>query len=300
MAQRQMKEANQQIKQQIQEQKQREELKKIAARRTEKEVADRLATEAEAAEKAEDSRKKLEADRQKDQQDEEQKEEKRRRGQAEARKRPEDDQEARKRPEGERAEARKRPEDDREARRRPEDDRQARKRSEDDREARMRPEAGRAEAREREASWEGRHVRDRRVQGRLGTRKEERLGQPSGPEEAGLRPDYTIPRKDRSWKTTVTPSRSLPLTYEGHTIAIPRSQKEKLVFQQLLNRKMLFRAPKQVRTDVGSRTSGSSPESQPWTVRRLIGGGTGHQKGRKLLGRDTGTTRTDPTKVKIQ
>jgi hypothetical protein len=66
-------------------------------------------------------------------------------------------------------------------------------------------------------------VRDRRVQDRLGARKEERLGRPSGPEEAGLRPDYTIPRKDRSWKTTATPSRSLPLTYGGYTIAIPRS-----------------------------------------------------------------------------
>jgi hypothetical protein len=212
-----------------------------------------VAAEAEAAEKAEASRKKLEADRQRDRREEEQKEEKRRRGQAEARKRPEDDQEARKRPEGERAEARKRPEEDREARRRlagdpearkrPEEDREARKRPEDDREARKRPEAGRAEAREREASWEGRHVRDRRVQDRLGARNEERLGRPSGPEEAGLGPDYTIPRKGRPWKTTTTPSRSLPLTYEGYTIAIPRSQKEKLVFQQLLNRKMLFRAP---------------------------------------------------------
>ncbi len=66
-------------------------------------------------------------------------------------------------------------------------------------------------------------MRDRRVQDRLGARKEERLGRPSGPEEAGLRPDYTIPRKDRSWKTTATPSRSLPLTYGGYTIAIPRS-----------------------------------------------------------------------------
>jgi hypothetical protein len=124
----------------------------------------------------------------------------------------------------------------------------ARKRPEEDWEARKRPEAGRAEAgraeaREREASWKGRHVRDRRVQDRLGERKEEKLGRPSGPEEAGLGPDYTIPRKGRPWKTTTTPSRSLPLSYEGYTIALPRSEKEKLVFQQLLNRKMLFRAP---------------------------------------------------------
>jgi hypothetical protein len=124
----------------------------------------------------------------------------------------------------------------------------ARKRSEEDWEARKRPEAGRAEAgrveaREREASWKGRHVRDRRVQDRLGEKKEEKLGQPSGPEEAGLEPNYTIPRKGRPWKTTTTPSRSLPLSYEGYTIALPRSEKEKLVFQQLLNRRMLFRAP---------------------------------------------------------
>jgi hypothetical protein len=87
-------------------------------------------------------------------------------------------------------------------------------------------------------------VKDRRVQDRLGERKEEKLGRPSGPEEAGLRPDYTIPRKGRPWRTTTTPSRSLPLSYEGYTIALPRSEKEKLVFQQLLNRKMLFQAPK--------------------------------------------------------
>jgi hypothetical protein len=134
-------------------------------------------------------------------------------------------------------------EDDREARKRSEEDRVARKRSEEDRVARKRPEAGRAEAREREASWEGRHVRDRRVQDRLGKRKEEKLGRPSGPEEAGLGPDYTIPRKGRPWKTTTTPARSLPLSYEGYTIALPRSEKEKLVFQQLLNKKLLFRAP---------------------------------------------------------
>ncbi len=86
-------------------------------------------------------------------------------------------------------------------------------------------------------------MRDRRVQDRLGKRKEEKLGRPSGPEEAGLEPDYTIPRKGRPWKTTTTPSRSLPLSYEGYTIALPRSEKEKLVFKKLLNRKMLFRAP---------------------------------------------------------
>ncbi len=84
-------------------------------------------------------------------------------------------------------------------------------------------------------------MRERKVQDRLGSRKEERQGRPSGPEEAGLRPDYTISRKDRSWKTTEIPSRSLPLSYEGYAVAILRSPKEKLVFQQLLNKKMLFR-----------------------------------------------------------
>ncbi len=181
-AQKQLKDANMQIKQQVQEQmekkEKKDELKKIATERAEKEAADRLAAEAEAAEKAEASKKKLEADQQRDQREEEQKEEKRRRERAEARKRSEEDREAR-----------KRLEDDREARKRPEEDRVARKRPEEDREARKRPEAGRAEAREREASWEGRHVRDRRVQDRLGERKEEKLGRPSGPEEAGLGPD---------------------------------------------------------------------------------------------------------------
>ncbi len=85
-------------------------------------------------------------------------------------------------------------------------------------------------------------MRDRRVQDRLGKRKEEKPGRPSGPEEAGLEPDYTIPRKGRPWKKTTTHSRSLPLSYEGYTIALPRSEREKLVFQQLLDRKMLFRA----------------------------------------------------------
>jgi hypothetical protein len=162
---------------------------------------------------------------------------------AEARKRPEDDREARKRSEGERAEARKRPEDDRgarkrsegeraEARKRPEDDREVRKRPEDDRKARKRPEAGRAEAREREASWEGRHVRDRRVQVRLGARKEERLGRPSGPEEAGLGPDYTIPRKGRPWKTTATPSSpSLTSTSIGPPTTDPESKIKVSIFQ---------------------------------------------------------------------
>ena len=248
-----MKQAGRQIRKQVKERvekkKRKEELRSIAAKKVKKEQADKVAAKAEAAKKAEADRKKLEADRQK--------EEKRRREWAEARKRPEEDRaearkrleedrtEARKRPEGERAEARRRPEEDRtEARKRPEGEwAEARRRPEVDRtEARKRPEAGRAEARETGAGWEDRHVRERNVQDRLGSRQEGGQGRLSGPEETGLRPDYTIPRRDRSWKTTGAPSRVLPLSYEGYMIAIPRSPKEKLAFQQLLNKKMLFRA----------------------------------------------------------
>ena len=227
-----MKQAGRQIRKQVKERvekkKRKEELRSIAAKKVKKEQADKVAAKAEAAKKAEADRKKLEADRQK--------EEKRRREWAEARKRPEEDRaEARKRPEENRTEARKRPEGEwAEARRRPEVDRT---------EARKRPEAGRAEARETGAGWEDRHVRERNVQDRLGSRQEGGQGRLSGPEETGLRPDYTIPRRDRSWKTTGAPSRVLPLSYEGYMIAIPRSPKEKLAFQQLLNKKMLFRAP---------------------------------------------------------
>jgi hypothetical protein len=171
---------------------------------------------------------------------------KRRRDRAEARKRPEEDwAEARKRPEEDRAEARKRPEEDRaEARKRPEGERaEARRRPEEDQaEARKRPEAGRVEARERGAGWEDRHVRERVVQDRLGSRQEERQGQLSGPEETGLRPDYLIPRRDRSWKTTGA-SRDLPTSYDGYVIAVPKSPRERAAFQHLLNKKMLFRAP---------------------------------------------------------
>jgi hypothetical protein len=222
-----MKQAGRQIRKQVKERvekkKRKEELRSIAAKKVKKEQADKVAAKAEAAKKAEADRKKLEADRQK--------EEKRRREWAEARKRPEEDRaEARKRPEEDRTEARKRPEGEwAEARRRPEVDRT---------EAKKRP-----EARETGAGWEDRHVRERNVQDRLGSRQEGGQGRLSGPEETGLRPDYTIPRRDRSWKTTGAPSRVLPLSYEGYMIAIPRSPKEKLAFQQLLNKKMLFRAP---------------------------------------------------------
>ncbi len=212
-----MKEAGRQIRKQVKERmekdKRKEELRSIAAEKVKKEKADEAAAEAKAAEKAETDRKKLEADRLRDRQSDERKEEKRRRDRAEARKRPE----------GERAEARRRPEEDRA-------------------EARKRPEAGRAEARERGAGWEDRHVRGRVVQDRLGLRQEERQGRLSDPGETGLRPDYVIPRRDRPWKTTGA-SRDLPTSYDGYVIAIPKGPKERTAFQHLLNKKMLFRAP---------------------------------------------------------
>jgi hypothetical protein len=156
-------------------------------------------------------------------------------GREEARKRPDEGREkARKRPEGEQGEARKRPEEGRaEARRRPEDGRA---------EAGRRPEEGRAEARERGASWEGRHVRERMVQDRLGRRQEEGQGRLSDPEETGLRPGYRIPRRDRPWRTTETP-RDLPASYEGYVIAAPRNLREETAFQHLVYKNMLFRAP---------------------------------------------------------
>ncbi len=201
----------------------------------EEQEASKRAAEAAAAEEAEVSKRELEADRQREQRDEERRREQReeeKRRERETRKRSEDDQETR-----------KRSEDDRETRKRSEDDRETKKRSEDDRGTEERPEAGRAEDRQGEASWEGRHVRDRRVQERLGKRKEERPVRSSGPEGAGLEPGYTIPRKSRPWKTTASHSRSLPSSYKYYAIALPRGEEERLVFQQLLDRKMLFRDP---------------------------------------------------------
>ena len=81
------------------------------------------------------------------------------------------------------------------------------------------------------------------MQERLGKRKEERPGRSSGPEGAGLEPGYTIPRKSRPWKTTASHSRSLPSSYKDYAIALPRGEEERLVFQQLLDKKMLFRDP---------------------------------------------------------
>jgi hypothetical protein len=156
----------------------------------------------------------------------------------EARKRSED-REARKRSED--REARKRSED-REARKRSED-REARRRSEDFRRTEGRAEAGRAEDEKKEAGLGGRCVRDRRMQERLGRRSEERPGPSSGPEGAGLEPGYSIPRRSQPQKTTASPSRSLPSSYKDYAIALPRGEEERQVFQQLLDKKMLFRDP---------------------------------------------------------
>jgi hypothetical protein len=58
----------------------------------------------------------------------------------------------------------------------------------------------------------------------------------------GLRPDYRIPRKDRSWRTTEAPG-GLPLSFEGYVITAPRSLTEETAFQHLMKKGMLFRAP---------------------------------------------------------
>jgi hypothetical protein len=175
----------------------------------------------------------------------EQKETKRRLEESrETKRRLEESREARKRSED--REARKRSED-REARKRSED-REARRRSEDFRRTEGRPEAGRAEAgraedEKKEAGLGGRCVRDRRMQERLGRRSEERPGPSSGPEGAGLEPGYSIPRRSHPQKTTASPSRSLPSSYRDYAIALPRGEEERQVFQQLLDKKMLFRDP---------------------------------------------------------
>jgi hypothetical protein len=206
----------------------------------EKQAAKKRAAEAAAA-KEEEAKRELEADRQRveqeEQKQEEQREEKRRREQKETKRRLEEDRRAR-----------RRSEDDRETRKRSEEDRENRRRSEDFRGTEGRPEAGRAEAEraedgKEEAGWGGRCVRDRRIQERLGKRKEERPGRSSGPEGAGLEPGYSIPRRHQPWETTASPSRSLPSSYKDYAIALPRSEEERLVFQQLLDKKMLFRDP---------------------------------------------------------
>jgi hypothetical protein len=155
--------------------------------------------------------------------------------------------EARVRPEERGAEARWRPEERwAEARGRPEENwARARGGSEDSCVgARRRPEAKQAEDEGAEASWESRHVRERVVQDRLGYRQE---GGPSlvpGQEGPRLRPGYRIPRRGQSWRTAEA-SGGLPLSYEGYIVAAPRDLEESLVFQDLMKRGMLFRAPEE-------------------------------------------------------
>ncbi len=81
------------------------------------------------------------------------------------------------------------------------------------------------------------------MQERLGKRKGEKPERSSAPEGAGLEPGYTIPRKSRPWKTTASHSRGLPSSYKDYAIALPRDEEERLMFQQLLDKKMLFRDP---------------------------------------------------------
>jgi hypothetical protein len=183
-------------------------------------------------------------------------EEKRRRGQEEERRREREDERKRREQEDEKKgreqkETKRRLEESREARKRSEDrearkrseDREARRRSEDFRRTEGRAEAGRAEDEKKEAGLGGRCVRDRRMQERLGRRSEERPGPSSGPEGAGLEPGYSIPRRSQPQKTTASPSRSLPSSYKDYAIALPRGEEERQVFQQLLDKKMLFRDP---------------------------------------------------------
>ncbi len=80
------------------------------------------------------------------------------------------------------------------------------------------------------------------MQDRLGRRQEGGQGRPPGQEGLGLRPDYRIPRKDRSWRSTKAPG-GLPLSFEGYVITAPRSLAEETAFQHLMKKGMLFRAP---------------------------------------------------------
>jgi hypothetical protein len=108
--------------------------------------------------------------------------------------------------------------------------------------ARKRPEARQAEDEGAEASWESRHVRERVVQDRLGYRQEGGPSHVPGQEGPRLRPDYRIPRREQSWRTAEAFG-GLPLSYEGYIVAAPRDLEESLVFQNLMKRGMLFRAP---------------------------------------------------------
>jgi hypothetical protein len=260
----------QEVARQLVSEEKRKELKKMAEARVKKQAAKKQAAEAAAA-KEEEAKRKLEADRlrveQEEQREEERRreqeekrrreqEEKRRREQEEERRREREDKRKRREQEDEKKgreqkETKRRLEESREARKRSEDrearkrseDREARRRSEDFRRTEGRAEAGRAEDEKKEAGLGGRCVRDRRMQERLGRRSEERPGPSSGPEGAGLEPGYSIPRRSQPQKTTASPSRSLPSSYKDYAIALPRGEEERQVFQQLLDKKMLFRDP---------------------------------------------------------
>jgi len=199
--------------------------------------------------------------------------------------------EARRRPEERWAEARGRPEESwAEARGRPEESwAEARGRPEESwAEAGGRPEAGEAEDEEAEAGWEGRHVRERVVQDRLGRRQEGGQGRVPGQEGPGLRPGYRIPRRDRSWRTAEAPG-GLPLSYEGYIITAPRSLAENTAFQHLMRKGMLFRAPetgpdKYHRPHFRFASGEPTPDSERADRRR--GRSTGWQEAAKKRHRD--------------
>ena len=110
--------------------------------------------------------------------------------------------------------------------------------------ARKWPEARWAEAGEAEAGGQGRNVRERVAQDRLGCRQEGGRGYQAGQEGLGLRPEYRIPRVDRPWRTEGA-SGGVPLSYEGYIITAPRSLAEETALQNLMKRGMLFRAPEE-------------------------------------------------------
>ena len=77
-----------------------------------------------------------------------------------------------------------------------------------------------------------------------GSRQEGGPSLAPGQEEPRLRPGYRIPRRGQSWRTAEATG-GLPLSYEGYIVTAPRDLGESRVFQDLVKRGMLFRAPQE-------------------------------------------------------
>jgi hypothetical protein len=121
-------------------------------------------------------------------------------------------------------------------------DRERNDREDNQVEARRRPEAGRAKARRREADSEQRRVRYQMVQDRLGPKPVEEQGQ-TPDQKTRMRPHYVIPRRDvPEGPTRRPPPRTLPSSYSGYVLAIPRNDNERAAFQHLMNKRMIFPA----------------------------------------------------------